>query len=302
MSYRLKKGSFRREVHRVARRQLKSALKKVLNVSEEGRNKAAHDARTHIKKVRALIRLLRPALGDAFYKRENRALRRAAARMSSIRDAHVRLETIRKLISRSATHRAAFARIHAEMLARLQPRLEKCQHSKWCKQVAADIEGAIRRIDDWPLKRLKARSLRTGLKRACKNARRSLANARDEASDANLHELRKGIKDLWYGLQLLRANEPKPIKALTRKMRDLGEQLGNDHDLAMLLAAGRDKPLPKQADWEMLEKVLAAHRRRSHRATLRLATKVLHRKPGPFADSVFDCWAQWRACGSALSV
>jgi CHAD domain-containing protein len=295
MSYRLHKGSVRREVRRVARWQLKSALKTVLNVSEEDGNEAAHEARTHIKKVRALIRLLRPALGDAFYKRENRALRNAAARMSSVRDADAQLETIRKLMARSSTHRAAFARIHAEMIARLQPGLEKCRHSKWCKQVAADIECAIRRIDAWPLKRLKARSLRAGLKAACKNARRSLANAREEASDAILHELRKSIKDLWYDLRLFRANDPQPIKAMTRKLRDLGKRLGADHDLVMLLAAGCDKPLPNPSDWEMLEKVLAAHRQRSHRATLRLATKVLHRKPGPFADFVFGRWAQWRA-------
>src|SRR6185436_5483988 len=113
-------------------------------------------------------------------------------RMSSVRDAHVRLETIRKLMARSPTHHAAFARIHAEMLARLQPGLEKCRQSKWCKQVAAEIERVIRRIDDWPLKSLKPRSVRAGLKTACKNAQRSLANAKDEASDANLHELRKG--------------------------------------------------------------------------------------------------------------
>ena len=72
-----------------------------------------HEARKHLKKVRALIRLLRPATGEAFYKDENAAMRQAAERMSSIRDSHVRVQTIEKLTAKSGKRRtpAAFARI-----------------------------------------------------------------------------------------------------------------------------------------------------------------------------------------------
>ena len=292
MSYRLRKKSIDREVHRVALQQLEGALKEVLTVAEQGRSTAVHEARKHIKKVRALIRLLRPAMGNAFCKGENAALRKAAQRISSIRDAHVRVQTIKKLMTRSRAHRAEFARIREAMVARLQQVLDESRQSDWCKHVAADIERAICSLNDWPLKRLKAKSIRHGLKTACKKARHAVVAARREASDANLHELRKGIKDLWYDLQLLGGNRPAPIKALTKSMRDLGEKLGNDHDLAMLLGARDDNPLPDPADWAALEKTLASHRPQSQRAALRLATTVLNRKPGAFADFVFDLTAR----------
>ena len=69
-----------------------------------------HEARKHVK-VRALIRLLRPATGEAFYKEENAAMRKAAQRMSPIRDSHVRVQTIEKLTVKSGKRRtpAAFA-------------------------------------------------------------------------------------------------------------------------------------------------------------------------------------------------
>jgi CHAD domain-containing protein len=84
-----------------------------------------HEARKHLKKVRALIRLLRPATGEAFYKDENAAMRKAAQRMSSIRDSHVRVQTIKKPIAKSGKHRApaAFARIRTAMADQKQIRV-----------------------------------------------------------------------------------------------------------------------------------------------------------------------------------
>jgi hypothetical protein len=49
---------------------------------------------------------------------------------------------------------------------------------------------------------------------------------------------------------------------LTKRLRDLGQKLGDDHDLAMLLAARADNPLPAPADWETLEKAIASRRPR----------------------------------------
>ena len=94
MSYRLRKKSLVREVRRVAREELEGTLKELLTVNDQARSTAVHEARKHLKKVRALIRLLRPATGKAFYKDENAAMRKAAQRMSSIRDSHVRVQTI----------------------------------------------------------------------------------------------------------------------------------------------------------------------------------------------------------------
>jgi hypothetical protein len=56
-------------------------------------------------------------------------------------------------------------------------------------------------------------------------------------------------------------------------LRDLGQKLGDDHDLAMLLAARADNPLPEPADWETLEKANNLRRPRLQRAALRLASR-----------------------------
>ncbi|GEP43498.1 CHAD domain-containing protein [Brevifollis gellanilyticus] len=295
MSYRLRKQSISHEVRRVARKALEGGLKEMLTLDERGSDTAVHEARKHLKRVRALIRLIRPAMGDAFYKRENAALRETAQRMASIRDAHVRVQTIQKLIARSRSHRAAFDYIHEAMNARLQEVLDESGTNHWNRHVAADIEHAICRVDDWPVQELEASSLRDGLKSAFKKARRALATAQLDLTDDHLHTLRKRIKDVRYHLQLLGGDHLPQIEALTQKFRDLGDTLGDDHDLAELLTARDETPLPHSVDWANLERAIAALRTRSQRAALRLATSLLAPKPRAFADLILDHWEKWRS-------
>jgi hypothetical protein len=87
------------------------------------------------------------------------------------------------------------------------------------------------------------------------------------------------VKDVWYDLRLLPGNRPPPIKTITKRLRDLGERLGDDHDLAMLIAARSEGDPPQEADWQALEKAIAWRRPRLQRAALRLAAKLFASKP-----------------------
>ncbi len=50
-----------------------------------------------------------------------------------------------------------------------------------------------------------------------------------------LHEWRKRVKDLWYHHTLLRPLWPPVMLAVGDEAHELSEQLGVDHDLAVLL-------------------------------------------------------------------
>ena len=88
MSYRLRKKSLSREVCRVAREELEGTLIELLMVNDHARSTAVHEARKHLKKVRALIRLLRPETGEAFYKLKTP---RCAKRLSECRRSATRM-------------------------------------------------------------------------------------------------------------------------------------------------------------------------------------------------------------------
>ena len=292
MSFRFRDKPLRREVPRVGREELEAALKEVLTIGEQSRSTAVHEARRHLKKARALFRLARPATGKAFYKRENAALRKMARVMAPIRDAHARVQTIDKLIASARVRRppAAFVRARAAMLARLDQVLEEREKSEWWKQAASDLEAALCRLPRMPVKRLASAAMRSGIKEEYGRARRALKVAQRDGADENLHELRKGIKGVWHHLCLLAGDRPRAIKKLIKQMRDLGDKLGDDHDLAMLMAAQAETPLPNPNHWEILASAVARRRPLLQRSALRLAAKTLARKPGAFADFVIDRW------------
>src|SRR6266516_4013585 len=63
-------------VRRVATAQLDDALENLRDPSRD-RGEAVHEARKDLKKVRAILRLVRDRVGDDLYKVENRRLRDA---------------------------------------------------------------------------------------------------------------------------------------------------------------------------------------------------------------------------------
>ena len=58
---------------------------------------ATHETRKSLKRIRALLRLVRPGLGDTVYRTENARFRDIGALLSSARDSDVLLQTVTKL-------------------------------------------------------------------------------------------------------------------------------------------------------------------------------------------------------------
>src|SRR5262245_53924237 len=99
MAYRLKLSeSLTRGVRRIALDQLDLAEQRLKDKSDPVA--AVHEARKSLKRTRALLRLIRPALGESVYRRENGQLRDAGRLLSASRDRDVMRETVVKLEAR----------------------------------------------------------------------------------------------------------------------------------------------------------------------------------------------------------
>jgi len=85
LSYRFKGDeSTHHAVERIALDQLDKALK--ITKAKRSLDDAVHEVRVCFKKLRGLIRLVRPELGQAQYKRENRSYRDINRKLSDVRD------------------------------------------------------------------------------------------------------------------------------------------------------------------------------------------------------------------------
>ena len=214
-----------------ARDQLDGAVRALEERFVDEPAKAIHDARKRIKKTRALLRLARPAMGRKAVRRENDALRAAAATLSAARDADVLVETVDDLAERyvgrlpSATFEAVRASFSGGDGSRPTPSVD---------EALAGLREVRARVDDWPLGDADRDDVLAGEGKAYAAGRAQLPEAGDAPDVEELHEWRKRVKDLWYHGLLLRNAWAPVVETQAEEAHRLSEILGDDHDLFVL--------------------------------------------------------------------
>lgn len=293
MSYRLSpRAPLPDELRRVLLEELEGAAREVRGIDGSHTSEAIHEARKHLKMGRAVVRLLRPAMGDTFYRRENGAMRRVAQLMSPIRDAHVGAQTIRELMQgyRPRSPPAALGRIHREICAELDQVLVTSNATRWSEAAGAEIERILRRLSKLGLPGATMQSLCEGLEVSCKKVRRALNAAEREPNDENLHELRKRVKDVGYHLRLLGGDRHTSVTRLVDRVTRLGEKLGAHHDLAMIESLPLQSVTATSADRRVLDKAIAPRKAELERDALGLARRVLTKEPKAFSKWLVNHW------------
>src|SRR5262249_51109453 len=101
-------------------------------------------------------------------------------------------------------------------------------------EVAAALQAARQRIPDWAIERKGWSAVDGGLKRVYQSGSKAFAAAVKKPMVENLHEWRKQGKYLWHQLQVLQPVWPKVMGQLADQAHQLGDYLGDDHDLAVL--------------------------------------------------------------------
>jgi hypothetical protein len=110
MSFRLKENEpLAPGIRRIAREQLEKALAEMRGESHKDEGPAVHATRKHMKRARALLRLVRREIGPEIFKGENERLRDIGRAFSGSRDAWVQLQVLDKLRESSGQDEDAFA-------------------------------------------------------------------------------------------------------------------------------------------------------------------------------------------------
>ncbi|MDO8188674.1 CHAD domain-containing protein [Conexibacter sp. JD483] len=252
MSYRLSvRDPLPDSVRACAREQLWGAVRQ-LEGEGDAPATAIHEARKSLKKTRALLRLVRPALGKRTYRAENGALRDAAAQLSATRDADVLVATVDALAQHAAGRLPAsdFAAVRAALVAEAAahhaPSEGESSLAAVAASVALELRAAHARVEQWPLDGAGWETVVAGISVAYARGRAERELAEAHPSVVHLHDWRKRVKDLWYHHRLLKPVWPDVVKAWGEEAHILSEQLGDDHDLAVLrerLEQGLDAPL-----------------------------------------------------------
>jgi len=234
----------------------------------------AHEARRCLKRARAALRLMRPALGDRAFADEDALLRACARSMAGMRDADVLLETLAGLRQRFPCARSI------DELAPLERLIRARREAAATKPAAAARSARLLRASQdrlrLPVRRpTSVSSLEQAMRAIYRRGRNAYASACATSTAAALHRLRKHAKYFANAVDALGdAATKRQGKRATLAIR-IGDWLGEHHDLAMLERAVRESgdalsPAARRTLRALVAKRQRLLRRRAFRAGSRL--------------------------------
>lgn len=282
MAYQLEKGeSLFEGIKRIGLEEQKAVIEALSN--GENAPKSIHTARKHLKKLRALFRLLRDALGAEYYNLGNDYYRDIARNLASLRDITSLIEIAQKIKDKYTT--SPGKRGHEELIKCLEQELQNI-HLNQEEVFSENIH--LLEIDKerfYPLQRNKSdkEKILSGLHRVYKRGYRGFHQALKKANVENMHDWRKRVKYLWHQFQIIRRAWPVMIQAYISTLKELADLLGDYHDLCLLeeKAETLREKLPKDF-MPLFKKIIQQEKKKNLEASLQLGMLIYAEKPGAF--------------------
>jgi CHAD domain-containing protein len=258
---------------------------------------AVHEARKDVKKIRSALRLVRGAIGDDVWRRENDHYREVARTLSSFRDAEILVEALDGLGERfGPTGRERFDSLRKQLDDENRAAHDDGSVERAMASAAAGLAAGRARIEHLPLEGDGWELIKPGLHRTYRRGGKRLRAVEEEASVTNLHGLRKRVKHLWHQLRLIRDADRAMLGSLADHAHDLSDHLGDDHDLALLReqVQRRRSAFADPGDQRHLLEEIDQRRGELQFAAISLGERIYADKPKRFTKRLEKRWDSWR--------
>jgi CYTH domain-containing protein/CHAD domain-containing protein len=253
-----------------------------------------HSARKDLKKLRSALRLVRPAIDEERFRSENSRYRDAGRRLSSSRDAEVKLETLDALGERFGAELSGRAlRTWAGLLAAERDELgDEDAIAGQVESAIGAIEAGREEIARWRPSNGSWDLFAPGFERTYKRGRRELKRVRAKRRAEDVHQWRKRVKDLWYQLRILRKAWPELLGETADQAHRLADLLGDHHDLTVLREDLESRP--RLADEKALARAIERRQDELLDEALELGARLYAEKPKALLRRLSVYWKTWR--------
>jgi CHAD domain-containing protein len=299
MAYRLKLGeSIPEGIRRVVREEMESAAGQLSGRGTANRDKAIHEARKSVKKVRGALRLLRPELGDTF-RAENTRMRDVGRKLSDFRDAGAILEIFDALQTKYSGElgKHTLASIRTGLAARKEQAEKQAKIEQALTRVAGTLGRASKRINTWPLAADGFAAIAPGLEETFREGRKALARVRKHPRAENYHQWRKRVKDHWYHIRLLENLWTDTTRSYEKSLKDLETWLGEDHNLVVLREKVKAEPAfyGPAGEIRFFDRVIDKYHKELRGNALAAGVRIYEEKPRQFSGHMQRLWNGWHA-------
>lgn len=266
------------ELQMIARLHLDAALVQLAgnNVSPE----PVHEARTAIKKVRAVIQLASPALGSVRRKLVPELLHDAMMRLGPLRDAEVQVQTLDLLMETEGLMPEDFSSVRAGLADIAKQR--RVNDIRQIPRVRESLGEALRSVNKWLLDPLQGKDVRRRIRRSYRRGRSLLDLCQVNDDPETFHSFRKSVKQLWYSIRITSQFWPELGADPIHELGLIGELAGKERDFTLLSMTLRQGPANKAA--HHLIAMLNEELPKLRRATLTAALSFYEQKPKAFVE------------------
>ncbi|MDI3325688.1 CHAD domain-containing protein [Pontibacterium granulatum] len=277
--------------HKAVDKHLNSLDKMLAGATEADVDEVIHDTRTGMKRMRAFLRLIRPAIGKHAYFDANAHSKALAGALSGSRDARVLLDTV-DLLLLEVEDRECRARLREPFSKNYSQTCDIAAGTQPLRQARQRLRSLQHRARHWRLKRYDYQALMLAIETEYGQGRRHWLQIQQHPDAEALHAWRKEVKRFYYQVSLL---FPRGKKTQRARLKDLGEYLGQLHDLHILLEyIASHRSLFWAEDLSLLE--LTAQRREQALMDLiwRLAPKAYGEPAPSYSRKLIKGWRDLR--------
>ncbi len=295
MAFRIKpKETVTDAVQRIAVEQIENALAEIddsdLNVHE-----TIHQVRKRCKKIRGVIRLVRPAMKN--YSAENAWFRDAARKLSDLRDATTLLECFDALMERykEDVNAESYAPVRDILVKRRNAVAEAQDLDERLDAFREMMEAGRERVKSWKIKGHGYDAVSGGLKKTYKRSRKAMDSAYADPAPERFHEWRKRVKYNRYHTRLIRELWPEVLRPLRDEVKRLSDRLGEDHDLAVLreILVSEEARFGSPQDHIVLLSLIDNRRKELQAWAHPLGRRLYAEEPKRYARRLGRCWKAW---------
>lgn len=275
------------ELRRVLKEEMTSAAEQLRLSAKGNGDKAIHEARKSVKKIRAVLRLLEGELGGV-YDEKSIAFRQIGRTLSELRDAGAMVETFDGLRKRYANQvdGRVWTALRRILLRRKRETEKTVDTETVFRSFPDDLETMATQVDGWLQSRDTGFGMfAPGFEKAFRRGRRAMQKARKRPTPENFHEWRKRIKDHWYHVRLLTRVWGEMMEAYGGVLNDMQTWLGDDHNLFVLeqIVAGEEGV-------QDLLSVMKRHQEQLREQTFIAGARVYQTKPKQLGRIVKFLW------------
>ncbi len=253
-----------------------------------------HEIRKSIKKVRAILRMIRNGISDDEYKAENKLFRDLNRELSEARNIKIYQTCMIDLKERLPfdAFEKEMDKSIVEIGNELTSNREQLVENEIFSQIFIRTNEAKVRINNIELKTDDFGLMKNGLQKIYKRARKFSFLIQEDPSVEYLHEYRKKIKYLWNQLLILQPVFERLLKAYAKSLKNLSDLLGDHRDYVLFLDYLEYNEFfaltPEQIS--MIREIISEENDRRLIQAQKLSLKIFIDKPGYFADRLEQFW------------